>query len=126
MTVTPVANWPSAWRKSVAVRGVAIMFEVFEDTILRAIWRKAALPRKCGGFGPSNFPRVGPPLPSMIGGRAICQKKSQDPNTVDPGTRFLGGLRLLCSGRSSANPHHGRGTNLYLLPAHRTCRVSRA
>ena len=41
MTVKPVANWPSAWRKSVAVRGVAGMIEVFEDTILRGVWRKA-------------------------------------------------------------------------------------
>ena len=42
MTVTPVANWPSAWRKSVAVRGVAVIFGVFEDIILRARWEKAA------------------------------------------------------------------------------------
>src|SRR5271169_2480823 len=40
MTVTPVANWPSAWRKSVAVSGVAVIFEVFEDTILRGTLRK--------------------------------------------------------------------------------------
>jgi hypothetical protein len=44
---------------------------------------------------------------------------------ADPGTGFLRGLRLLCFGRFSANPHHGRGTNLYLLPANRRCRVSK-
>lgn len=41
MTVTPVANWLSACRKSVAVSGVAVMFEVFEDIILGGVRGKS-------------------------------------------------------------------------------------
>src|SRR5271167_526897 len=57
MTVTPVANWPSAWRKSVAVRGVVLMFEVFEDNTLGGTLRKRRPPAVmvygllgCGGL----------------------------------------------------------------------------
>src|SRR5208282_2237633 len=34
-TVTPVAKWLSAWRKSSEVGGLLAMSEVFDDTILR-------------------------------------------------------------------------------------------
>jgi len=56
--------------------------------------------------------------------KTICRHKSQDPATGDPGTGFLRHVGLLCFGRFSADPRHGRGTNLHLLSAHRPRRVS--
>src|SRR5579863_5905603 len=59
-TVTPVANWPRAWRNSRAVGGEVSIVEEFEDIIRPAHWRnspetkRAAFKHNCGSFESQN------------------------------------------------------------------------
>jgi len=102
MTVTPVANWLSACRKSVAVSGVAVMFEVFEDIILRGVWGKRGravvgqfpitaltyIVLGCGKFTHEQ-------LPSIVDGTSLSY------NPLNGATRI----------QASTHPHQARSGN---------------
>ena len=84
------------------------MFEVFEDTTLRAVWRKSSA-------APAEPESPNTQFSRSWAAAAATDGMSDDLPTQIPGSayggsrdRFLRGLTLLCFGRFSANPRQSR------------------